>query len=99
MWSHGSFYWNELMTHDVEKTKRYYGDVLGWAFDAMPMPDGTYWVAKMGAKSVGGVFPMTRPELKGAPHRWVPDVAADNGDARVKRAPTAAARVCPQPCA
>ena len=46
MWSHGSFYWNELMTRDVEQTKKFYGSSIGWAFDAMPMPNGTYWWRK-----------------------------------------------------
>ena len=47
-WSHGHFYWNELMTRDAEKAKKFYGETVGWNFEAMPMPDGTYWVAKMG---------------------------------------------------
>ena len=57
-WSHGTFYWNELMTRDAEKAKKFYADTLGWSFDAMPMPDGTYWVAKMGDDFVGGLFPL-----------------------------------------
>jgi predicted enzyme related to lactoylglutathione lyase len=99
MWTHGSFYWNELMTHDVDKTKRYYTDVLGWSFDAMPMPNGggTYWVAKMGDKSIGGIFPMKGPEFAKAPERWVPYVAVDDVDARVKRASAAGATVCHAP--
>jgi predicted enzyme related to lactoylglutathione lyase len=35
MWSHGTFYWNELMTHDAEKAKKFYGSSIGWTFDAM----------------------------------------------------------------
>ena len=30
MWTHGNFYWNELMTRDVEKAKKFYGDTIGW---------------------------------------------------------------------
>ena len=41
MWSHGSFYWNELMARDVEQAKKFYGSTIGWTFDAMPMPNGT----------------------------------------------------------
>ena len=37
-WTHGSFYWNELMTRDAEKAKKFYGDTIGWTFEAMPMP-------------------------------------------------------------
>lgn len=39
-WAHGTFYWNELMTRDVERAKRFYGDTIGWRFDPMQMPDG-----------------------------------------------------------
>ena len=46
-WSHGSFYWNELMTRDAEKAKKFYASTIGWTFEAMPMPDGTYWVARV----------------------------------------------------
>jgi predicted enzyme related to lactoylglutathione lyase len=33
----GNFCWNELMTRDVEKAKKFYGGVIGWSFDDMPM--------------------------------------------------------------
>jgi hypothetical protein len=48
MWSHGHFYWNELMTRNPEQAKSFYGATIGWTFEAMPTPDGTYWVAKLG---------------------------------------------------
>ena len=86
MWSHGSFYWNELMTHDAEQAKAFYAAAIGWTFDAMPMPDGTYWVAKMGDKPVGGIFLMNRPEFKGMGERWVSYLAVDNVDARLEQA-------------
>ena len=47
-WKHGHFYWNELMTRDVERAKRFYAETRGGKFDGMPMPDGTYWLAKSG---------------------------------------------------
>jgi len=43
--THGHFYWNELMTRDAERDKKFYSETLGWTFEGMPMPDGTYWVA------------------------------------------------------
>ena len=96
--SHGTFCWNELMTHDVEKAKAFYGKVVGWTFDAMPMVDGgTYWVAKVGDKQVGGIFPMSGPEYKDMEERWVSILAVDNVDARVKKATTAGAEVLKGP--
>jgi predicted enzyme related to lactoylglutathione lyase len=85
-WTHGSFYWNELMTRDAEKAKDFYGKTLGWTFDAMPMPDGTYWVAKMGDAFVGGIFPLSSPQFDGVPESWMSYIAVDDVDARTKKA-------------
>jgi catechol 2,3-dioxygenase-like lactoylglutathione lyase family enzyme len=65
MWSHGSFYWNELITRDAEKAKAFYKSSIGWNFDAMPMEDSTYWVAKMADTPVGGIFTMSGAEFGG----------------------------------
>jgi uncharacterized protein len=91
MWSHGSFHWNELMTHDVERAKRFYADTIGWSFEAMPMPEGTYWVAKAGDKPVAGIFPLDAPKFAGVPEGWTPYLAVDNVDKRVALATEAGA--------
>jgi predicted enzyme related to lactoylglutathione lyase len=64
---HGHFYWNELLTRDPDKAKAFYGGVIGWTFEPMAMPEGTYWVAKMGDAIVGGLFLLTSPNTKGCP--------------------------------
>jgi predicted enzyme related to lactoylglutathione lyase len=94
MWSHGNFYWNELLTPDVERAKRFYDKTIGWTFEPMPMDDGaTYWVAKIGDKPVAGIFPTNRPEYKGVPEAWMSYLAVDNVDARVKKAVAAGAKL------
>ena len=90
---HGSFYWNELVTRDVEKAKNFYGATIGWTFDGMPMPDGTYWVAKMGDKAVSGLFPIAGPQWDGVPEHWMSYLAVDDVDARVKKAVAAGAKL------
>jgi predicted enzyme related to lactoylglutathione lyase len=97
MWSHGNFYWNELMTRDVEGAKTFYGAAIGWTFDGMPMPNGTYWVAKMGDKPVGGIFPMSGPDFDGVPENWMSYLAVDDIDARVKKATAAGASIMRAP--
>jgi uncharacterized protein len=97
MWSHGHFYWNELMTRDAEKAKKFYSSSVGWTFDAMPMPDGTYWVAKMGDQAVGGIFTMSGPDFEGVPESWMSYLAVDDIDARLKKATAAGAKVMRQP--
>jgi uncharacterized protein len=92
--SHGTFYWNELMAHDVEGAKRFYANTMGWSFDAMPMPGGgAYWVAKMGDQPVGGIFDISGPEYDGVPEGWMPYIAVDDVDARVKKAVASGARL------
>jgi predicted enzyme related to lactoylglutathione lyase len=96
-WSHGVFYWNELMTHDLEKAKAFYGNSVGWTFDAMPMPDGTYWIIKAGDRGVGGIFEMKGDHFKGMPEVWVPYVAVDNVDTCVEAAVKAGGTVMRPP--
>jgi predicted enzyme related to lactoylglutathione lyase len=31
-WSHGHFHWNELLTKDAERAKRFYTDTIGWSY-------------------------------------------------------------------
>ena len=94
MTSHGNFHWNELLTSDVERAKRFYGETIGWTYQPMPMPDGaTYWMAMMAGKPVAGIFPTNRPEYKGVPEAWMSYLAVDDVDARVKKAVAAGAKL------
>jgi predicted enzyme related to lactoylglutathione lyase len=90
---HGQFCWNELMTRNVEKAKKFYGDTIGWSFEAMPMPNGTYWVAKAGGQPVGGVFDISGPEFGPVPESWMSYLAVDDVDDRVAKAVKAGAKI------
>ncbi|MBX3128917.1 MAG: VOC family protein [Polyangiaceae bacterium] len=70
--------WRELLTADVEKAKGFYGELFGWRFQDMPMPDGTYTVISGAKREIAGVMQLPMPEL---PTHWntyisVEDVAA-----------------------
>ena len=92
--AHGTFHWNELMARNVAAAKKFYADTIGWTYDGMPTPDGqTYWVAKMGDQPVAGIFDISGPEFKDVPDNWMPYLAVDDVDARVKKAVAAGARV------
>jgi len=94
MASHGHFHWNELLTRDAERAKKFYAQTVGWTFDAMAMPEGaTYWVAKMGDKPVGGIFPTNRPGFEQVPEAWMSYLAVDDVDARVEKAKVAGAKL------
>jgi predicted enzyme related to lactoylglutathione lyase len=89
--AHGTFHWNELMTRDVEKAKKFYGDVIGWTFEGMDMPDGRYWVAYMDGRHVAGIFPLASQQFDGVPESWMSYLEVDDVDARVEKATAAGA--------
>lgn len=92
--SHGTFCWNELMTRDVERVKRFYESTIGWGFQAMPMADGgTYWVAMLDGKPVAGIFSLNAPGYDGVPESWMSYLAVDDVDARVEKAVKAGAKL------
>lgn len=98
MADHGTFYWNELMTGDVETAKSFYENTIGWAFDDMPMGDGgTYHVAKLGDRPVGGIFNTTGTDMAELPEHWFSYLAVDDIDARCEKAKAAGATIAREP--
>ena len=97
MSDHGSFIWNELTTSDVKTAKKFYKATLGWTFDKMKMPGGTYWVAKSGEKMVGGIFDTTGTEMVSLPEHWLSYIAVDDVDRRVVKAKKAGAKIMRAP--
>ena len=94
---HGLFHWNELLTGDVEKCKAFFGQVCGWSFEDMPMPDGTYTIAKAGENMVGGIMDKTKTSMPDMPNHWAAYIAVDDVDAAVAKAAGAGGTVL-QPC-
>jgi hypothetical protein len=78
MWQHGHFWWNELMTRDVEGAKAFYGEMVGWRFEGMAMEGGTYWVCKDGEEPVGGIMDIGQPRFEGVPGQWFAYLAVDD---------------------
>ena len=91
--AHGQFMWNELVTGDVEAAKAFYAKTLGWSYEGMPMPEGgTYWLARLGDKMIGGM--MTMP---GVPPHWLPYIEVDDVDRRTALAASNGSTVMRQP--
>ncbi len=83
MTAHGRFHWNELNTRDPDQAKAFYGQTLGWRFEAWDMGETTYWVCQAGDQPVAGIFTMAGPQFEGIPAHWFAYVAVDDVDARV----------------
>ncbi len=79
----GSFHWNELRVRDVEKTKQFYADVIGWTYEEMPMEQGgTYCICKSGDQMVAGLFEMNQESgfPDDVPPHWLGYIQVDDVD-------------------
>jgi predicted enzyme related to lactoylglutathione lyase len=96
VWTHGTFWWNELLTRDLARAKRFYKSAIGWSFESMPMADGgTYWLARVEGRPgpVAGLFELTSPHYDGVPEGWMPYLAVDDVDKRAAKAVKAGAKL------
>ena len=84
--THGDFSWTELMTRDVERAKKFYGELLGWSMEEMPMAEGPYVILKAGGAGVGGIMLMPAQVPPQVPAHWASYVTVDDVDAVAKKA-------------
>jgi uncharacterized protein len=85
--SHGSFTWYELMTTDPAAAKAFYGKVVGWGMQDMPMPGMTYTLLTVGETPVAGLMEQPEEARKmGAPPSWLGYVLVDDVDATTDKA-------------
>lgn len=97
MATNGSFYWNELMTRDAEAAKRFYGETLGWTFEAMDQGEGAnYWVAKVGEESVAGIYVIEEGDEETG-EGWFAYVAVDDLSTALARATSVGGKVEREP--
>jgi predicted enzyme related to lactoylglutathione lyase len=80
-----AFHWNELWSKNAEEVLPFYEKALGVVAEPMDMPQGKYYLLKIGESSMGGL--MTSPDPK-VPAMWLPFIAVDDCDETVTRAKT-----------
>ena len=80
----------ELASTDVEKSRRFYGQLFGWKLEDMPMPEGTYTLIDVGEGTGGG---MMKQMIPGAPSMWMAYVLVDDIKASTKQAQSLGAKV------
>jgi predicted enzyme related to lactoylglutathione lyase len=92
----GRFCWVEMHAKDHAAARRFYGELFGWSFEEMDLPEGSYTIAKVGGRQVAGV--LTQPaDRKGAPSLWVSYVAVDDVKASTEAAVSLGAAVVVEP--
>jgi len=91
----GTVCWNELMTTDASAARAFYGTLLGWTAEDVPLGGG-YTLFRRGETMAGGMLQMTE-EMKGIPPHWLVYVSVADCDDTVARATAAGGRVMVSP--
>ena len=84
----GKFVWFEHHSPDPAKAQAFYGALLGWTSQAMPMGGQTYNIIMNGDNGIGG---MTTAQ-QGAPSAWMSYLSVADVDASHKKALTNGAK-------
>ncbi|MCF6198967.1 MAG: VOC family protein [Hyphomicrobiaceae bacterium] len=90
----GRFGWNELMTSDMERAKKFYTSVLGWEAYDVQMSDPTspakegeasYTLWKIDNQEVGGAMKLEGPGMEDMSPRWMSYVNVADVDKVVEK--------------
>jgi uncharacterized protein len=81
----GAMTWWEVNTRAFEESKRFYGQVFGWAAEPLEAPGVNYVTWKLGDRTVGGMLEMTAEWGDIAPN-WMTYFAVADTDEAAKRA-------------
>ena len=69
----GALTWNELSSTDVDRAKRFYGDLFGWTYDDVGTAEMPYATIRNRARMNGGMRPLGDQEQQmGVPPNWMP---------------------------
>jgi predicted enzyme related to lactoylglutathione lyase len=84
----GTFCWSELTTPDQAAAKAFYGPLLGWQANDIPLGDDAYYSMQLiDGKRVAAIAPQPQPQRDaGVPPLWNSYVSVDSADAAAERA-------------
>jgi predicted enzyme related to lactoylglutathione lyase len=89
----GTFCWVDLGTPDVEGSRRFYSELLGWATEDVDTPDGTYTIARIDGKDVAGMHAHEAGDV----HNWDSYISVDDLDTTLERVVELGGRVTSGP--
>ncbi|HEY0544157.1 MAG TPA: VOC family protein [Pyrinomonadaceae bacterium] len=82
---HGTFCWADLGSPDLEATKKFYAELLGWKFAESNAAGMSYTEIVAGDEHIGGMYQMG-PEMCGdGTSHWVSYIAVDDVDEAARR--------------
>jgi predicted enzyme related to lactoylglutathione lyase len=80
----GNFVWFEYITSDVEASRAFYTETLGWKSKELDM--GGFKYTMLGKDEASSSCGVCEPQMEGVPNQWTSYVSVDDVDAAAKRA-------------
>ena len=91
----GAFSWSDLQTDDLDRAKRFYGDLLGWSYADIPIgDDAVYSMAQVDGHNVAG---LGERQDESIPPHWNCYVTVEDVDASAARAAELGASLLAEP--
>lgn len=81
----GIFVWDELISDDVEGSKRFYTEVVGWTAEGMDVGGFVYTLFKRHAEDRGSAGLLPKQEGMEFPNAWFVYLATEDVDASAER--------------
>ena len=84
----GTFSWIDLTTTDQVAAKEFYGELLGWSFQDLPVGEGAYYtMAVVDGQNVAAIAPQPEQQRDaGAPPLWNSYITVQSADDAADRA-------------
>lgn len=90
--------WAILMSRDVQTSKAFYGDMLGWRFEAFAVEPFPLWVARSPeGRSVAAFVDSSRSDFPDAPELWLPYFVVEDLERRLGQAEASGATLLRPP--
>ncbi len=79
----GQFVWHDLVTEDVTRAKRFYGELFGWQFEDVAGDGIVYSVISHDGTPIGGIAPIADQDIQVESSRWLSLMSVEDVDAAV----------------
>jgi len=89
----GEFVWQDLMTDDAEKSRKFYEQLFGWTFERTDRLGRPYFIARAGSAAVAGMTQVERQRPDQPVAQWISYLSVSNVDSVVARLTAAGGRV------
>ena len=93
----GEFVWQDLMTDDAEKSRKFYEQLFGWTFERTDRLGRPYFIARAGSAAVAGMAQVERRRPDEPIAQWISYLSVSNVDSVVARLTAAGGRVLVAP--